>query len=192
MVEQQLLVQHLNIPSTQRAADWLSRYCCFESSCRPADHFEEMNVSFSTTPSPPCVIDTRTWVTLPLFLVNARSSGRRLLSLHLPSGGHRLDYTQVVWHPGLEDSHEGHITKRVAALSHCEYLTARVPFLSHHPQSSYRSTLAWSSSSCTKTGTWKRFSICRGPTTASQKVESLTKSPSVTSRYLRHPQSCTS
>jgi hypothetical protein len=40
MIEQQLLVQHLNTSSTQKAVDWPSRYCCFESSCRPADHVE--------------------------------------------------------------------------------------------------------------------------------------------------------
>ena len=35
MIERQLLVQYLNIPGTQRAVEWPSRYCCFESSCRP-------------------------------------------------------------------------------------------------------------------------------------------------------------
>jgi hypothetical protein len=40
MIEQELLVQRLNTSSTQRDVDWPSRYCYFESSCRPADHAE--------------------------------------------------------------------------------------------------------------------------------------------------------
>ncbi|KAG9765202.1 hypothetical protein KCU73_g582, partial [Aureobasidium melanogenum] len=40
MIEKQLLVQHLVTQSAQKAVDWSSRYCCFESSCRPADHAE--------------------------------------------------------------------------------------------------------------------------------------------------------
>jgi hypothetical protein len=40
MIERQLLVQYLNTSATQRAVDWPSRYCCFESSCRPAAHIE--------------------------------------------------------------------------------------------------------------------------------------------------------
>jgi hypothetical protein len=40
MIERQLLVQYLNTSATQRAVDWPSRYCCFESSCRPAAHIK--------------------------------------------------------------------------------------------------------------------------------------------------------
>jgi hypothetical protein len=41
MIGQQLFIQHLNASVTQKAVDWPSRYCCFESSCRPVDHVQD-------------------------------------------------------------------------------------------------------------------------------------------------------
>jgi hypothetical protein len=40
MIERQLFTQYLNTLGTRKAVDWPSRYCCFESSCRPVAHIK--------------------------------------------------------------------------------------------------------------------------------------------------------
>jgi hypothetical protein len=185
MIERQLFIQYLNTLGTRKAVDWPSRYCCFESSCRPVAHIKSDEHKL-----------------LDQAIATVRTQHPHLSNASSPSELRDRDY--LVDKKFLEICRRERVITRkwlgiqgwttamqIAPLWHCKYSISASPSVSNSRTSSFESTLAWSSLSCTRTWTLKRVSICREQTTTFPKVVYSTKSPSDTSSYPRPTQSRT-